>query len=446
MDLARNRKRKDKRGMKHSSPAPLRATGGPFDGREEPGCDRIFVVVDGTESAASSVELGKQLADRYVVPWEAIFAETPKARDELSLTRAGEALTLAAGLGAMVFRLPGATEADAICEHIQASAAPHVVLTTTPRTLAERLQSPSLMAELTRRNSSIVFHAVAAARPAGRAIGLSERAAARSYVLAAIGSLATLALVLILKLVTGTSYLSVLFLFPVIAAAASLGLGPALVAAVISSTGFNVLILNPARSFNPWAVQTWLMFTVLAAVAAYTSWLTSTLRGRLALSDRSARESAALAAFAQTLTRVADWGSTADAVCREVADILNVQTLVVREIGGELHVVSSLPEGVQLDPLDKAALDWAWQTGKPTGSGTLIVSEASWQFQPLMTSLGVLAVLGLARDDGRNPIPPEREILLGTIVAQAALAHERLRLEDAQREISCRLQTRDGSA
>jgi two-component system sensor histidine kinase KdpD len=44
-----------------------------------------------------------------------------------------------------------------------------------------------------------------------------------------------------------------------------------------------------------------------------------------------------------------------------------------------------------------------------------------------------LAVLGLARDDGQNPVPADRAVLLSTLIAQAALAHERLRLEDQMR-------------
>ena len=86
--------------------------------------------------------------------------------------------------------------------------------------------------------------------------------------------------------------------------------------------------------------------------------------------------------------------------------------------------------------LDKTALDWAWRHKEPTGSGTSVLQEASWQFQPLMASLGVLAALALAREDGRNPVPAERKLLLSTIIAQAALAHERLRLEGNARCVS----------
>ena len=65
-----------------------------------------------------------------------------------------------------------------------------------------------------------------------------------------------------------------------------------------------------------------------------------------------------------------------------------------------------------------------------------MLSAADWQFQPLKTSLGILAVLGLARDDGRSPVPPQSRVLLATLIAQTALAHERLLLEDRLRATS----------
>jgi two-component system sensor histidine kinase KdpD len=48
----------------------------------------------------------------------------------------------------------------------------------------------------------------------------------------------------------------------------------------------------------------------------------------------------------------------------------------------------------------------------------------------------VLAVVGLARKDGGDPVSADRAVLLQTLLGQAALAHERLKLEDQVREVS----------
>ena len=255
----------------------------------------------------------------------------------------------------------------------------------------------------------------------------------RNYAYALTLVATTLLVAEVLQLFTGTRSLDLIFLFPVIAVATRLGLPPALLAAALSVLCYNYFLIVPAFSFDPRAPQNLVMSVVLVAVAAYTSIMTARMRGRLKLSDRSASENASVAALAQRLTRDADWDSTALTICEHVHGLLKVQTIMFREVAGKLAAAAAVPPPGPLGPVDQAALDWAWARGDETGAGTQVLASADWQFQPLKTSLGTLAVLGLARDDGRDPVRPDRRILLSTLVAQAALAHERLVLEDRMR-------------
>jgi two-component system sensor histidine kinase KdpD len=175
------------------------------------------------------------------------------------------------------------------------------------------------------------------------------------------------------------------------------------------------------------------MTTVLVVLAVYASVVTTRLRGRLLLSDRSARENASVAALAQRLTRDSDWETTAATICEHVHSLLELNVGVFREVGGALELVASVPQQSSFGPVDQAALDLAWSNGEETGAGTAAMSAADWQFQPLKTSLGMLAVLALARDDGRDPVRADQKVLLQTLIAQASLAHERLRLEERTR-------------
>lgn len=392
--------------------------------------DRIFAIIDAADTRFESVWLGHELARVWSVPWEAVFLETPAANDPEAIGVVGDALSLAGVMGAAVYRLPAAVPGQTLAMHMQGSQSPHVVTRVQDRTLLQRLTKRSLIDDLIRRDPRAVIHVVPGPKAPFKVDVLSERAGAKGYLVAFAGAFLTLALTLAINFLTGARFLSILFLFPVLTAAARLGLGPAILAALVSTVGFNFIFLNPPAAFDPRAGQSWLMFAMLVAVAVYTWWITNTLRGRVTLSDRSAQESAALAAFGQRLTRVADWTSTAETVCEELHTTLGVNAVLVREIRGELELVSAVPASASLEPLDRTALEWAWQHQVPTGSGTSILPGTNWQFRPLVTSLGSLAVVGLASEDGRNPVPAERELLLGTLLSQAALAHERLRLED----------------
>jgi two-component system sensor histidine kinase KdpD len=74
------------------------------------------------------------------------------------------------------------------------------------------------------------------------------------------------------------------------------------------------------------------------------------------------------------------------------------------------------------------------------------MAAADWRFVPLETDLGVLALIGIARDDGGDPVPPNRAVLLATLASLAALAHERLRLEDLTLERAVHAKDRPSQA
>lgn len=401
-------------------------------GANLPSAVRICVVLDGGDQANRIVKLGHRLSACLGQPWEAIYVETPSSVLDPTTKTVSDALRDAAALGASVHRLSGATVASAVMQHLKGIDAPHIVLAVRRQRVLDWLRRGTLVEELAYALPQATFHAVPGLPVSGNLGSQSQsNAPAKNILLAVAAVLVTTVIAMILREFAGVTYLSILFLFPVITASARLGALAAVVSALLATLMFNLIFLAPDLTSNPLAVQSWIMGAVLVGVALYASWLTGTLRNRMVLSDRNANESAALAAFAQELTRVSDWTSTADVVCREVNRMLGVNAVIVREIGGKLEMASAFPSAASFDPLDEAALDWAWSTGDVTGSGTAHLAEASWQFHPLVTSLGNLAILGISKGDGRDPVLPEQRVVLATVIAQASLAHERLRLEDA---------------
>jgi len=87
------------------------------------------------------------------------------------------------------------------------------------------------------------------------------------------------------------------------------------------------------------------------------------------------------------------------------------------------------PRHMVLTPTDVAAAAWAMESGRPVGRGAKTVNATEWIFYPLRSGSMALAVLGLARDDGANPVPPGQLELLDSLIDQVVLAMERSRLE-----------------
>lgn len=403
----------------------------------------LLVAISGSADSNQLVRDAHRLAAIHGLSWEALHIETPQAAHAAQgEIEAADALGLAARLGATIATIPASSVADGIALHLQSSPAQHLVLGASPRgqwrwpwhvPLVDALMAhnPDLLIHL-RPHPATPAHILPRAPAATRPNGLKSHFWAVALVAV------TLLLAEGLQLFLGSRPLDLLFLFPVIAVAARHGVQPALLAVVLSVVSYNFFLLQPTFSFAPTAPQNLVMTAVLAAVALYTSAITTRMRGRLRLSDRSARENASVAALAQKLTRDSDWEATAQTICEHVHSLLKLHTIVYREVGGALVVAGAVPPGQPLGPVDRAALDWAWGHGTEAGAGTAVLAAADWQFQPLKTSLGALAVLGIARDDGRDPVRPDQRILLLTLVAQAALAHERLRLEDLMRTEAAR--------
>jgi K+-sensing histidine kinase KdpD len=98
------------------------------------------------------------------------------------------------------------------------------------------------------------------------------------------------------------------------------------------------------------------------------------------------------------------------------------------------RIIGADPPGNRLTPSDLAAAALAIQSAEPAGRGTNRSQPAEWLFHPVRSGDGVLAAVGLARDDGQPPVAEERRPLLDNLLDQLALALERERLEREARE------------
>jgi two-component system sensor histidine kinase KdpD len=396
---------------------------------------RVVVAVGGRSSSKRLIEEGGRLAEMLGCGWEAVHIETP---DTLlsDNEETAQLLAEASALGASIVTIPAGDVSSGLAMHLGMAAADYLLLGMAPQqprfTLRRRTRDQ--ICALPNLPTLLLVPAAATGTSPWQpwSVSLADKSTKRAHGLTLLLVALTLLLALSLQRFAGARVLDLLFLFPVITAAAQFGLRPAMTAAIASVATYNFFLVAPIHAFGL-KPQSIVMAAVLVIVAIYTSVITGRLRGRLRLSDRSASENARIAAFGQSLAAAADWDGTGQIVSEELAALLNVQAAVLREKDGKLEVSGATPASPMFGPVDQAALDWCWQTGSSAGSGTDALSAADWQFQPLRTSLGMLAVLALARADGRDPVRADQAVLLATLIAQAALAHERLRLEDQMR-------------
>ncbi|WP_010545049.1 sensor histidine kinase [Sphingomonas elodea] len=404
--------------------------------------ERVLVAVSELPGGDGLVRAGKRLADALRASWQVVFIETPRAErfHAEQRRRVADTLQLASSLGATVATVPAATVIDGLRTHLTGMRATQLVIGRSRRSWWFELRHGSVVESMLRSVEGLAVHVLPAAegRPRERqrgplpALGRWQEHLAGALAVALTVALGTLTLPLI-----GAGGTDLLFLLPVVLIAFRYGFGPGVSTAAMAGLAYNFFFLPPLYTFTIGDPQSVLTFFVLEAIALFTANLTARLRTRATLGTRSAQENAAVAAFGQALARASDPETTSRVVCEEVARMLDLSVVLLTRRDGVLERIASCPEDAPpLGAVDHAAADWAWSSGEAGGVGTGTLIAADWQFHPLRTSMGVLAVIGLAAPDGREPITADRALLLSTLLGQAALAHERLRLEQDVREVS----------
>ncbi len=407
------------------------------------GGERVLVAVSEQPGCDSLIRVAKRLSDALRAPWTAAVIETARAEHfgEAERQRIAEVLRLAASLGATIARMPAENVAQGLLDQVSAMRATQLVIGKSRRSWWFEARHGSVVDRMLRDGpEGLALHVIPATRPTeNKRAGLAPLAEGWGgpvpYMIALLMVAITTVIDHFVEPFVGAGGLDLIYLLPVILTAQRFGLRPGLFASVIAGLAYNFFYLPPLHTFTIADPQSLLTMLVLIAIAALVSNLAGRLKIRATLSARSAAENAQVAAFGQALARASRWQDTASTVCHEIGVLLGCDTLLLSDRDGTLNVIASEPEAAPLGPVDQAAAEWCWSKGEPAGRGTATLTAADWQFHPLKTALGTLAVLGLARADGAEPVPAERMVLLSTIANQAALAHERLRLEGEMREL-----------
>jgi K+-sensing histidine kinase KdpD len=231
----------------------------------------------------------------------------------------------------------------------------------------------------------------------------------------------------------GNSPVDLLYLPAVLAAAGFYGLAPGILAAVTSALSFNYYFTAPFHTFRVSSPQDIVTIALLFLVALVTSQLAARMRAETQSASASATRNATIAGLARKLLSTSNDEQIGRIACRELGRLFDCNTaLMVGELSPQ--TIASRPSQISLTPSDLAAAAWAMKSAKPAGRGADAVSAAEWVFFPVRSDSAVLGAVGLARDDGTRPVPPQMLDLLDNLVDQVALAMERARLEFDARE------------
>ncbi|GGB19347.1 two-component sensor histidine kinase [Sphingomonas metalli] len=406
------------------------------------GGDRIVVAINELPGADILVRAAKRVADGLRGPWTALFIETPRAAhftDEQH-ARVAATMTLATQLGAAVATVPAPTVVEGIQSFLADARATQLVLGKSRRSRWFELRHGSIVDRLVRDTPDVTVHVLpvpAVKAPRGQAPRRPARwGSPAGYGVTTLLVAAVTAIASALFHILDLGNVALLYLLPVMVAASLFGLRTGLFAGLASSLVYNFFFLPPVGTLSVSNPENVVSIFVLLGVAIATSQLTARVRAQADLAAASARTNATLAGFLRQIAGVNDADAAARMICDDVRRLLGVQVVLLGAgEGGVMRTLAASDPAYRLDTMDHAAAGWAFDTGSAAGKGSGTLTASEWLFQPLRAGDRVLAVLGVASEAAGQPVRADQLPLLSSLVDQAALVLERLRLQAEMRDL-----------
>ncbi len=401
--------------------------------------DRVLVCVNEDAVCLGLIRYAKRLADRLHAPLTAIYVETSHYHrlSEAARDHVADALRLAERLGGQAVTIPGRGIADDIVAYAEANNITQIVIGKSERSRWFEMLHGSIVHDLVRRAGNISVQVIAGdhAEPSAppQAVGAEvpkQPFDPRPYAIS-VGIVAiALGVGLVLQQYLNVLNVSLVFLTAVLVVAVSSGLWPSLFACVLSVLVYNFFFLPPLYTFtiaDPENVLALITFLVAAVIGSN---LAAGTRAQAVAARARARTTEELLAFSRKLAGVATLDDLLWATAYQIAAMLKLRVVILMPDGHDLTVKAGYPPEDELDGADIAAAKWSWAHNHPAGRGSDTLPGAKRLFLPLRTGRGAVGVIGLDRETPGVLLSPDGRRLLDALMDLAALAIERIHLQD----------------
>ena len=222
----------------------------------------------------------------------------------------------------------------------------------------------------------------------------------------------------------GLRDVAIVFLTGVFATAVLGGLGPSIVAVVVSLFLYDFFFLPPVYTFTITHAEDVLSLLVFLIVAVLTSDLTARIGAQAESARQREARTAALYAFSREIAGAAGVEDLGAIVARHLADEFQGQAVVLLPGIGGLVARATYPPGTELPPAPLAAATRVAQHDRAGGRGSGPLAAGDWLYEPLATARGVVGVLAL-----RATATGTQRQLLEALARQAAIAIERTQVD-----------------
>jgi two-component system sensor histidine kinase KdpD len=402
--------------------------------------ERVVVCLDPSPAAATAVRAAKRTADGLEAELIALYVETDRhtTLSEAEHARLAETMRLAAQLGAEVVTVPGRSVVEEILAFARSRNATRVVVGKSRRSRWFELRHGSVVDALVRSGSGLAIEvAPSGDTPAPSSPTdwlLNVPLTPGPYLEGALTTALATALGKAIDASITVPNVSLVFVVPVLVAAARHGLVPSLWVAGLSVLAFNFFFLPPLYEFTIADPANAVALVLFMFVAIAASALAARTRSQTEAARREARTTAELYAFSRKIAGVIELYDLLWIVVTHLARLLNAEVVILmpeKDPGdGKLAPRAAFPPDSEFSDADLAAARWSWDADHPTGRGTDTLPGGRWLFVPISTSRAGVGVIGVLPLKAGHELSASERRLLEAVGNQAAVAIERLTLAE----------------
>jgi two-component system sensor histidine kinase KdpD len=390
--------------------------------------ERILVCVGAGKRSLEVVRAASRLATALNATFVAATVEA------LDGAESDEALGLARRLGAEVERLDGHDRAAAILQFARRENVTQIVVGRSPRPRWRRF-TPSLAEQLAREARLVDVHVITGGieeapnnsgpwlrRLFRRPLGDDWLGLAGAWTAVAVAVLVGEALTAWTQLPN----LSMIFIAAVLVCAVRFGVRAAIAAAFLSFLADDFFFIPPLYQFTIAEPQEFFSLVVFLLVAALGGWMAGRARDQERLAKESERATQSLFALSRRLSGAASTDAILEAAAVYAQTTLGAEAVaMLLPEGDALDIAAAWPPLDALSVAETGAARWTLEKQEAAGWRTGTLPNVRFQFRPLVTARGVVAVCGFAPADREASVPPALDHALNLILDQTAIALDR---------------------
>ncbi|MGE0754953.1 MAG: DUF4118 domain-containing protein, partial [Alphaproteobacteria bacterium] len=399
------------------------------------GADRILVCIGPDELSAKLVRAGKRMASGLKAPWGTIYVENER---HYRLSKEGQEAVertqrLAERMGAKTEVINGNNAPEDILVYARENNITKIIVGKVYHSRWRELIRGSLAEQIIRGSGDIDVYVITGdpedAR-INRPVFWTGHAPWRYY-LAPLVAVSTLTVMLYpIRPLLEPIHVVMAYMIGIVAVALRYGRGPSAVTTILAALGLNFFFIVPYYSFKISQDYQVITFLLLMVTGFVIGTQTSRMRNQLIYARKREKNTSTLFAMSRELNAVRDKVALAQTTAQHMADVFNSDIFLwLPDDKGKLHTVvaESDMEEDGIDPVrEESVASWAFTHKVNAGFGTDTLPAANALYVPLISSSGVMGVVGLRpHDEEKSSFPSDQIQLMENFATIAASALER---------------------